>query len=166
MLVTNTPGVLTDATADIAMALILMAMRRLGEGERVIRSQVGWRWHMLFMLGTGLAGQDARHRRPRADRHRDRPPRAARSAWRSSTAAAAAPIPPSRPSSDARFLTLDELLATSDVVSLHCPLTPETTHLITAARLAQMRSDAYLVNTTRGPVVDEAALAEALCARA
>jgi glyoxylate reductase len=62
----------------------------------------------------------------------------------------------------ATFSGFDDLLATSDVVSLHCPLTPETHHLITAERLAQMRSDAYLVNTTRGPVVDEGALAEAL----
>jgi len=57
VLVTNTPGVLTDATADIAMALILMVMRRLGEGERVIRSQTGWRWHMHYMLGTSLQGK-------------------------------------------------------------------------------------------------------------
>jgi glyoxylate reductase len=63
---------------------------------------------------------------------------------------------------DAGFVGFDDLLATSDVVSLHCPLSPETHHLITAERLAQMRSEAYLVNTTRGPVVDEAALAEAL----
>ena len=57
VLVTNTPGVLTDATADIAMALILMVTRRLGEGERVIRSRTGWRWHMHYMLGTGLQGK-------------------------------------------------------------------------------------------------------------
>ena len=62
----------------------------------------------------------------------------------------------------ATFYGLDDLLGTSDVVSLHCPLTTETQHLITAERLAQMRADAYLVNTTRGPVVDEGALAEAL----
>jgi glyoxylate reductase len=63
---------------------------------------------------------------------------------------------------NAAHMSLDRLLSTSDVVSLHCPLVPETHHLITAERLAQMRSDAYLVNTTRGPVVDEAALADAL----
>jgi glyoxylate reductase len=63
---------------------------------------------------------------------------------------------------DARFLSLDELLASADVVSLHCPLSGETRHLIDAARLRQMKPDAYLVNTTRGPVVDEAALAAAL----
>ena len=161
VLVTNTPGVLTDATADIAMALILMVTRRLGEGERVIRSQVGWRWHMHYMLGTGLQGKTlgivglgqigtATARRARAFGMT-----IAYSGRRRADEAVEAEL-------DARLIDFDELLATSDVVSLHCPLTPETTHLITAARLRQMRSDAFLVNTTRGPVVDEAALAEAL----
>ncbi|MDX6620887.1 MAG: glyoxylate reductase [Gaiellales bacterium] len=161
VLVTNTPGVLTDATADIAMALILMTMRRLGEGERVIRSQVGWRWHMHFMLGTSLQGKTlgivglgqigtATARRARAFGMD-----IVYSGRRRGDAAVEAEL-------GARFTGFDDLLATCDVVSLHCPLTPETTHLITAARLAQMRGDAYLVNTTRGPVVDEAALAEAL----
>jgi lactate dehydrogenase-like 2-hydroxyacid dehydrogenase len=161
VLVTNTPGVLTDATADIAMALILMVTRRLGEGERVIRSRVGWRWHMHYMLGTGLQGKTlgivglgqigtATARRARAFGMA-----IAYSGRRRADGAVEAEL-------DARFTDFDELLATSDVVSLHCPLTPETTHLITAARLRQMRSDAFLVNTTRGPVVDEAALAEAL----
>jgi len=161
VLVTNTPGVLTDATADIAMALILMATRRLGEGERVIRSQVGWRWHMHYMLGTGLQGKTlgivglgqigtATARRARAFGMA-----IAYSGRRRADPAVESEL-------GARFTDFDELLATSDVVSLHCPLTPETTHLITAARLRQMRSDAFLVNTTRGPVVDEGALAEAL----
>jgi glyoxylate reductase len=161
VLVTNTPGVLTDATADIAMALILMATRRLGEGERVIRSQVGWRWHMHFMLGTGLQGKTlgivglgqigtATARRARAFGMQ-----IAYSGRRRGDAAVEQEL-------GARFTDFDELLATSDVVSLHCPLTTETHHLITAERLRQMRRDAYLVNTTRGPVVDEAALAEAL----
>ena len=161
VLVTNTPGVLTDATADIAMALILMVTRRLGEGERVIRSQVGWRWHMHYMLGTGLQGKTlgivglgqigtATARRARAFGMA-----IAYSGRRRADEAVEAEL-------EARFVDFDELLATSDVVSLHCPLTPETTHLITAARLRQMRSDAFLVNTTRGPVVDEGALAEAL----
>ena len=161
--VTNTPGVLTDATADIAMALILMVMRRLGEGERVIRGQVGWRWHMHYLLGTSLQGKTlgivglgqigtATARRARAFGMG-----IAYSGRRRADETVEAEL-------GARFTDFDELLATSDVVSLHCPLTPETTHLITAERLAQMRSDAYLVNTTRGPVVDEAALAEALAA--
>ena len=98
-----------------------------------------WRWHMHYHARHGPAGQDARHRRPRPDRHA--PPRAARapSAWRSSTAAGGAPTRRSRPSSAPRFIGFDELLATSDVVSLHCPLTTETHHLITAERL---RADA------------------------
>ena len=152
---------LTDATADIAMALILMVTRRLGEGERVIRSQAGWRWHMHYMLGTGLQGKTlgivglgqigtATARRARAFGMA-----IAYSGRRRADEAVEAEL-------DARFIDFDELLATSDVVSLHCPLTPETTHLITAERLRQMRSDAFLVNTTRGPVVDEGALAEAL----
>ena len=161
VIVTNTPGVLTDATADIAMALILMVTRRLGEGERVIRSQVGWRWHMHYLLGTSLQGKTlgivglgqigtATARRARAFGMG-----IAYSGRRRGDAAVEAEL-------DARFIDFDELLATSDVVSLHCPLTPETHHLITAERLRQMRRDAFLVNTTRGPVVDEAALAEAL----
>jgi glyoxylate reductase len=163
VIVTNTPGVLTDATADIAMALILMVMRRLGEGERVIRSQVPWRWHMHYLLGASLQGKvlgivglgqigTATARRARAF--------AMHIAYRGRRRADEAV----EAELEARFVEFDELLETSDVVSLHCPLTPETTHLITAARLRQMRSDAYLVNTTRGPVVDEGALAEALAA--
>ncbi len=161
VIVTNTPGVLTDATADIAMALILMVTRRLGEGERVIRSQVGWRWHMHYLLGTSLQGKTlgivglgqigtATARRARAF--------GMQIAYSGRRRAA----PEIEAELAARFTGFDELLATSDVVSLHCPLTPETTHLITAERLAQMRDDAFLVNTTRGPVVDESALAEAL----
>jgi len=161
VIVTNTPGVLTDATADIAMALILMVMRRLGEGERVIRGQVGWRWHMHYLLGTSLQGKTlgivglgqigtATARRTRAFGMN-----VIYSGRRRADEELEAEL-------GATFFGFDDLLATSDVVSLHCPLTPETTHLITAERLGQMRRDAYLVNTTRGPVVDEAALAEAL----
>ena len=122
VIVTNTPGVLTDATADIAMALILMATRRLGEGERLVRTGEPWSWNMFFLLGTEPAGQDARRRsgsarsarRPRAGR--------ARSGWRSSTTAAAAPPTRSRRElGGARRLELDELLATADVVSIHMP---------------------------------------------
>jgi glyoxylate reductase len=161
VIATNTPGVLTDATADIAFALILMATRRLGEGERLIRSGTPWSWNMFFLLGTGLQGKtlgvvglgligQATARRARAfgmdvvyaGRRRADP-------------AVEAEL-------GARRLELDELLATADVVSLHCPLTPDTRHLIDARRLALMKPTAYLVNTSRGPVVDEAALAAAL----
>jgi len=161
VIATNTPGVLVDATADIAMALILMSTRRLGEAERMVREGGTWSWSMFFMLGTGLQGKTlgivglgqigtATARRARAFGMA-----IAYSGRRRADEAVEAEL-------EARFVDFDELLATSDVVSLHCPLTPETTHLITAARLRQMRSDAFLVNTTRGPVVDEGALAEAL----
>ena len=158
---TNTPGVLTDATADIAFALILMATRRLGEGERLIRSGREWKWGMFFLLGSGLQGKtlgvvgmggigQATARRARAfgmeivyqSRSEIDPGIAAELG--------------------ARRVDLDELLAVSDVVSLHCPYGPATHHLIGAEQLAAMKNSAYLVNTARGPIVDEAALAAAL----
>jgi glyoxylate reductase len=158
---TNTPGVLTDATADIAFALILMATRRLGEGERLIRAERPWNWNMEFMLGTGIQGKTlgvvglgqigtATARRARAFGME-----IVYTGRRRVDAALEAEF-------GARFLSLDELLRAADVVSLHCPLSAETRHLITAERLAQMKPTAYLVNTTRGPVIDEAALAAAL----
>jgi glyoxylate reductase len=162
VIVTNTPGVLTDATADLAMALILSATRRLGEGERRVRSGEPWSWDMFFLLGHGLTGKtlgviglgeigQATARRARAfgmkiaysARHR-------------------APEEVEQALGGARKLELDELLASAAVVSIHCPLTPQTRHLIDARRLALMGSDAYLVNTARGPIVDEQALAQAL----
>ncbi len=158
---TNTPGVLTEATADIAFSLILMVTRRLGEGERVIRSQTPWVWNMFYMLGTGLQGKklgivglgligQATARRAKAFGMEI--------------------IYSGRRQADARvvqelgatYVSFDELLETADVVSLHCPLNAETRHLMDAERFKQMRADAYLINTTRGPVVDEAALVEAL----
>lgn len=158
---TNTPGVLTEATADIALGLILAATRRLGEGERLIRSGQAWKWGMFFLLGSSLQGKtlgivgmggigQATARRAKAfgmeivyqSRSEIDP-------------AIAAEL-------GARRVELDELLAISDVVSLHCPYGPATHHLIGAAQLASMKSSAYLVNTARGPIVDEAALASAL----
>ena len=152
--ITNTPGVLTDATADLAIALLLAITRRLGEGERLIRSQQPWAWAIDFMLGRGLRGKtlgivgygaigQATAQRARAF---------------------GMEIVYTRRSSgsEPEQVELDELLGRSHAVSIHCPLTPETHHLIDAAALARMRDDAYLVNTARGPVVDEAALAAAL----
>ncbi len=158
---TNTPGVLTDATADIAFALILMTTRRLGEGERLIRSGVPWSFNMFFLLGSSLQQKTlgivglgqigaATARRARAF---------GMDVVYSGRRAA---DPGLEQELGARRVDLDELLATGDVVSLHCPLTDETRHLIDGARLRQMKPSAYLVNTTRGPVVDEGALAEAL----
>ena len=112
VLVTNTPGVLTDATADIAFALILMVTRRLGEGERVIRSRVGVALAHALPARHRPPGQDARHRRARADRHGHRAARAARSACRSSTAAGAARDEAVEAELGARFIGFDELLAT------------------------------------------------------
>jgi glyoxylate reductase len=158
---TNTPGVLTEATADIALGLILTATRRLGEGERLIRSGQAWKWGMFFLLGSSLQGKtlgvvgmggigQATARRAKAfgmeivyqSRSEIDPGIAAELG--------------------ARRVELDELLAISDIVSLHCPYGPATHHLIGAEQLAVMKSSAYLVNTARGPIVDEAALASAL----
>lgn len=168
VLVTNTPGVLTDATADLAMGLILAVTRRLGEGERLLRARQPWSWHMFFMLGSSLAGKTlgivglggigrATARRARAF---------GMEIVYSSRRPATAEVEVEAALGGARRLALEELLASADVVSLHCPLTPETRHLIDARRLALMRPGAYLVNTARGAVVDEAALVDALRAGA
>lgn len=159
VVVTNTPGVLDDATADIAFGLILAAVRRLGEGERLIRAGKPWQWGMSFMLGhdlrgkrlgiVGLGGIGSRVA------HRGR-------AFGMEIAYASRSESPYAAELEATRLELDELLATSDVVSLHAPLTPQTRHLIGARELALMKPTATLVNTARGAVVDEAALAAAL----
>ncbi len=158
---TNTPGVLTDATADIAMALILMTTRRLGEGERLIRSREPWQWGMFMMLGTGLQGARlglvgmGQIGTALARRARSFGMTIGYSNRRPVDAAIAEEL-------DAEYLSMEALLATSDVVSLHCPYSPETHHLISAAQLTSMRNTAFLINTARGPVVDEAALVIAL----
>jgi glyoxylate reductase len=162
VVVTNTPGVLTDSTADLAMALILMVTRRLGEGERRVRSGEPWSWHMFFLLGSSLAGKTlgviGLGAIGRATAHR------ARGFGMEIVYAA-----PRRASEEteaelggARRVPLMQLLATADVVTLHTPLTSDTRHLIDSTALRQMRADAYLVNTSRGPIVDEAALVKAL----
>jgi len=160
VVVTNTPGVLTDATADLAIALLLAVTRRLGEGERLIRSDTGWAWAIDFMLGASLQGK--------------RLGIVGYGAIGRATAARARAFGmeivyhqrrEAEDAGDATFLPLDELLATSDAVSLHCPLTPQTRHLIDAAALRRMQASAYLVNTARGPIVDEAALVAALSDR-
>jgi glyoxylate reductase len=159
---TNTPGVLTDATADLAFALLLMATRRLGEGERLIRGGGSWSWNMFFLLGTGLQGKllgiVGLGQIGAATAHRARA-FGMRIAYTGRRRAA----PELERELEAEYIEpLDELLARADMVSLHCPLTPDTHHLIDARRLALMQPHAYLVNTTRGPVVDEAALVDAL----
>lgn len=163
MRVTNTPGVLTDDTADLTMLLILAAARRAREGDAELRGERWAGWRPTHLLGTRVTGATlgivgfgrigqavARrawhgfgmpvryHSRRRAD-------------------------PDAEAMSGATFVPrLEELLASSDVVSLHCPATPETHHLIGAPQLACMRRSAFLVNTARGDVVDESALVDAL----
>ena len=165
VVVSNTPGVLTEATADIAFALILMSTRRLGEGERLIRARTPWSWSMFFMLGTGLQGKTlgivglGKIGQATARRARAFGMEIVYAGRRRAAEDVEAEL-------SARFLPLDELLTTADVVTLHCPLSADTRHLIDAAALARMQPSSHLVNTTRGPVVDEAALAEALRAGA
>ncbi len=159
LLVTNTPGILTDATADLTWALILAVSRRVVEGDREMRSGRFPGWGPLYMLGgdvTGATlgligpGRIAAEVARRASGFRMKVLYCGR---RSSTELEAL---------DASPCSLDALLAESDFVSLHVPLSDETRHLIDAAALAKMKPTAYLINTSRGPVVDEPALVQAL----
>ena len=156
IVVTNTPDVLTQATAELTWGLILAVTRRLGEGERLVR-RGGWKgWALDFMLGMELGGKQlgiiGRGRIGRAV--------AARAPAFGMKAVFAARE--SRSTTDLVEMSLDELLVSSDVISIHTPLTPSTKHLIDKRALARMKRSAYLVNTARGPVVDEEALAWAL----
>ena len=156
VLVTNTPGVVTDATADLAMALLLAAARRVAEGDRVVRAG-GWTevdpgWMLgvevtgktLGIVGFGRIGQAVARRAAGFD---------LRILYTS-------PREASFPG--ARRVPLDQLLAESDFVTLHTPLTAATQDLLSRQRLFAMRKGAVLVNTSRGGVLDDAALAEAL----
>jgi glyoxylate reductase len=157
VLVSNTPDVLTYGTAELTMALILDLLRRVTEGDRFVRSRTPWIWAPTFMLGTSLRGKllgIVGLGRIGSEVARLATGFGARIAYTGNT-------PKDVPY---EYLPFDELLARADIVSLHCPLRDETRHLIGAAELRAMRRDAYLVNTTRGPVVDEAALAAALAA--
>ncbi len=168
IVVTNTPDVLTGATADLTWALILGITRRVGEGERLVRRGAWSGWALDQLLGMELHGRQlgivgyGRIGRAVAERAAVfgmtvvRASRTARSG-EGAGGRSESEGPPELP--------LDQLLATSDVVSLHVPLTPETHHLVDQAALARMKRTAYLVNTTRGPVVDEAALVWALTNR-
>jgi lactate dehydrogenase-like 2-hydroxyacid dehydrogenase len=168
--VTNTPGALTEATADLAMALILMTTRRLGEGERELRAG-GWTgWRPTHLLGSSLQGKtlgiigfgrigQATARRAKlgfgmniiyAGRNEPGVPR-------SSTTTESTSI-----ELDAKAVGLAELLGKSDVISLHTPATPDTIGMLGAERLRLMKKGSYLINTSRGSVVDEPALIAAL----
>lgn len=159
---TNTPKVLTEATADTAFALLLNVTRRFGEGERVIRAQEPWQWGMFYMLGTGIQGKTlgivgagqigiAMARRAVAfgmdivytDQNE-------------------LPADVAAELGGARKATLDELLAESDVVSLHCPYMDATHHLLSTDQFAKMKNTAFVVNSARGPIIDEEALVKAL----
>jgi len=157
VIATNTPGVLVDATADLTIALILDVTRRVSEGDRLVRSGATWSWGMNFMLGSALSGKQLGL--------------VGMGLIGSAVATRAAAFGmtvvytsrPTTPTSDSvPRVSFSELIQTSDIVSLHCPLTPETRHLINDEVLLLMRRDAYLINTARGPVVDEGALAQAL----
>lgn len=154
VVVTNTPGVLTDATADLTLALMLAATRRLGEGERLIRAGRPWAWELDFLTGPGLSGKllgiIGLGEIGRAVSQRAR-------AFGMEIAYSGRRRHPG-----ARWMELDDLVAAADVLTLHCPLTPQTRHLIDARRLALMKPTAVLVNTARGAVVDEGALTAAL----
>lgn len=154
IVVTNTPEVLTEATADLTWALIMDITRRVSEGDRLIRRGAWKGWALDFMLGNELNGKTL----------------GIIGFGRIGQAVAARAVPfglrvihadvQAVPGSGA--IPVDRLLATSDIVSIHCPLTPQTRHMINQAALARMKRSAYLINTSRGPVVDEAALAWAL----
>jgi glyoxylate reductase len=161
VVVTNTPEVLDDATADLTLALLLAATRRVAEGDRLVRSGREWSWGMSFMLGSslrgkllGIVGLGGIGRRV-AERARAFGMEIAYHSRQPAPAEAVAEL-------GAERMPLERLLAEADVLSLHCPLTPQTHHLVGAAELEAMKSTSVLVNVARGPIVDERALAAAL----
>ena len=144
---TNTPGVLTNATAEHAIALMLALLRRVAEGDRSLRRRDDWEWGPDFMVGESLEGKDVLVVGPGRIGRRVAELAAAHGA---------------RPTFAGRNDDLPALLPAADVVTLHCPLTPQTRHLVDSRALMAMKQTAVVVNTARGPVVDEAALVEAL----
>jgi len=146
VVVANTPDVLTRATAELAVGLMLALLRRIVEGDRFVRRRDEWEFSLEFMLGAGLEGKRLLIVGPG---------RIGRETARLAESFGARPVFAGR---DA----VHGMLGEADIVSLHVPLTPETRHLVDGPALASMRSSAILVNTARGPVVDERALVEAL----
>jgi glyoxylate reductase len=149
VVVANTPDVLTGATAELTIALLLVLVRRVAEGDRLLRRGREWTWGPTFMLGTGLEGKTLGIVGLG---------RIGSEVARLGRAFGMQVVHTSRSGG----VPLERLLAEADVVSLHAPLTRETRHLIDAAALRAMKPTAVLVNTSRGAVVDEPALAEAL----
>lgn len=161
VLASNTPDVLTETTADMAFALMMTAARRVAGGDRFLRSRTPWIWGPLMMLGQdvhhatlGVVGF-GRIGRALAQRARG-------FAMRVLYHDVYRPAAEVERELGAEYRELEDLLRESDFVSLHTNLTPQTRHLINAERLAIMKPTAVLVNTSRGPAIDEAALARAL----
>ena len=159
--VTHTPGVLTDATADLAFALLLAAARRVAEGDRLVRGGQFPGWSPTTLLGVpvfratlGIVGL-GRIGQAVARRARGFGMRVLYTQRRRLEEALERAL-------SATWVPLEELFASSDFVTLHCPLTAETRHIVSRERLASMRAGSVLVNTARGACVDEAALADAL----
>lgn len=158
--VTNTPGVLTDTTADLAWALIMATSRRLIEGDSLVRGGGFYGWDPMLLLGSDVAGKTlgiiSMGRIGKAVAQR-----AAgfdmRIVYYDIVRA-----PDVENKYGASFVALDELLQNADIVSIHAPLTEETRHMIGRRELALMKKTSYLINTARGPLVDEKALVEAL----
>ena len=161
VVMSNTPGVLDDTTADLAFALLMATARRLVEGDKLTRSGTWGGWGIMQLLG-----QDVHHAKlgivgfGRIGRGVARRARGFDMAVSYNDAVRA----PAEVEQELQvtFVPLDRLLRESDFISLHVPLMPQTHHLIDAAALRQMKKNAVLINTSRGPVIDEAALVEAL----
>ena len=159
--VTNTPGVLTDSTADMAWALMFAIARRVVEGDQLVRSRSWQGWGPLQLLGQDITGATlgliglGRIGKAMVQRAKGFSMKVVY--WNRTRLSEA-----EENELGITYGSRDEVLAQSDFVSLHLALTPETTHLIDAAELASMKSNAYLINTARGPVVNEKALVEAL----
>ena len=161
VMVTNTPGVLTDTTADFAFALLMAAGRRVAEGDRALRRGEFHGWGIDTLLGQDLHG--ATLGLVGVGRIGGAVARRAKGFDMRILYTDAVSLPQEvEQELGARRVELPELLRESDFISLHVPLTEETRHLISSEELAQMKRTAVLVNTSRGPVVDEAALAAAL----
>jgi lactate dehydrogenase-like 2-hydroxyacid dehydrogenase len=159
VLVSNTPEVLTEATADLAMTLLLMAARRAGEGERHVRHGKWTGWRPTHMMGTMVTGKTlglvGMGRIARAVTKKAHDGFGMKIVFHDPFVTSAVAGAEARAS-------LDDVLQEADFVSLHCPALPETRHLMNAARLGKMKKSAILINTARGDVVDEAALVDAL----
>lgn len=159
VLISNTPDILNDATADLAWALLFAAARRVAEGDRLVRNS-SFAWAPEFMLGANITGQTlgvigpGRIGRNFARKSRGFDMKVLYTGHR--------PSPEFEAETGGKFVSLDELLKASDFVALHVPLTPETRHMIGERELSLMKPTAVLVNTARGPVIDEKALVRAL----